>query len=96
MNERSSEQVKSNSGAAQEHVSRNTAAGVGTEYQEPGQPTRHIEKQHGPESDVEQIARQQGTTQRGYTADRKGNEHLPSKLDDTGHRGRKPSADPHR
>jgi len=70
-NKHSSEQVKSTSSGAQAHVSRNNAAGVGTEHREPGEPTRHIEKQRSPGSDVEQIARQQGTTQRGYTADRK-------------------------
>jgi hypothetical protein len=44
---------------------------IGTESHEPGQPTRHFDEGVRPEgaSEVAEIARQQGASQRGFAAD---------------------------
>lgn len=75
-------------------------AAAGTEQNEPGQASRHIETdQHATTSaaqDIEEIASQQGASQRGYTAD--GNEDgkgRPAQFDPE-HPGGRPEGDPRR
>ncbi|WP_437735626.1 hypothetical protein [Sorangium sp. So ce1335] len=69
---------------------------VGGEQQEPGAPTRQLndETTEGL-SDVEHIARQQGASQRGYTADGPQNDR-PAQFDDPEHPGGRPEGDPRR
>jgi hypothetical protein len=70
-------------------------ADVGAERQDPGAPTRQRSEQEGQEaSDVEEIARQQGTSQRGYTADGP-QENRPAQFDPE-HPGGRPEGDPRR
>ncbi|AUX40283.1 uncharacterized protein SOCE26_016830 [Sorangium cellulosum] len=68
---------------------------VGGEQQEPGAPTRQLndETTEGA-SDVEEIARQQGASQRGYTADGP-HEDRPAQFDPA-HPGGRPEGDPRR
>ncbi|WP_437652486.1 hypothetical protein [Sorangium sp. So ce1182] len=68
---------------------------VGGEQQEPGAPTRQLndETTQG-SSDVEEIARQQGASQRGYTADGPQNDR-PAQFDPA-HPGGRPEGDPRR
>ncbi|WP_438018743.1 hypothetical protein WMF18_06545 [Sorangium sp. So ce315] len=68
---------------------------IGGEQQEPGAPTRQLndETTQG-SSDVEQIARQQGTSQRGYTADGPQNDRAAQF--DPEHPGGRPEGDPRR
>ncbi|MGK4006931.1 hypothetical protein WMF31_30190 [Sorangium sp. So ce1036] len=69
---------------------------VGGEQQEPGAPTRHLEDDETTQgaSDVEQIARQQGVSQRGYTADGP-HKDRPAQFDPA-HPGGRPEGDPRR
>lgn len=80
-----------------EHTEAAEQAGakVGAERQDPGAPTRQLSEQEGQEaSDVEEIARQQGTSQRGYTADGP-QENRPAQFDPE-HPGGRPEGDPRR
>ncbi|WP_437601213.1 hypothetical protein [Sorangium sp. So ce590] len=69
---------------------------VGGEQQEPGAPTRHLndDKTTQGASDIEKIARQQGASQRGYTADGP-HEDRPAQFDPA-HPGGRPEGDPRR
>ncbi|KYF56703.1 hypothetical protein BE08_36845 [Sorangium cellulosum] len=70
---------------------------LGREQQEPGAPTRQLSDettQGSSDSDVEQIARQQGASQRGYTDDGPQNDR-PAQFDPE-HPGGRPEGDPRR
>ncbi|AGP34634.1 hypothetical protein [Sorangium cellulosum] len=68
---------------------------VGSEQQEPGAPTRQLDDETTQgSSDVEKIARQQGASQRGYTADGP-HEDRPAQFDPA-HPGGRPEGDPRR
>jgi len=81
--------------------SRKEEAILGGEQFEPGKPTRHVPAKHGPlesaglPSDIEEIARQQGASQRGWTADQKKEKERPAQFDPA-HPGGLPSGDPRR
>lgn len=79
----------------QAQSSTDSQAKVGSEQQQPGEPTRHVAPtgEKGA-SDVEEIARQQGATQRGYTADGP-KENRPAQFDPK-HPGGRPEGDPRR
>lgn len=68
---------------------------VGSEQQQPGEPTRHAVPTDGQDaSDLEKIAAQQGASQRGYTADGP-QENRPAQFDPK-HPGGRPEGDPRR
>ncbi len=67
---------------------------LGTESQEPGAPTRHLEESGQAPTDLEEIARQQGASQRGYTGDAPA-EPIPPGFDPE-HPGGRPEGDPRR